>query len=306
MKIKLALLLILTSFISRAQYTKIPDNNFETKLIALGLDSGVADGKVATANIVNVEELYVANLNITDLTGIEDFKNLLSLKCSSNKLKSLDVSKNTMLLYLDCGSNELSSLKMTNNVVMGGLYCASNRLINLDLSNNIGLTNIDCSYNKLVTIDVSKNIKLQKLRISFNVIASVDVSKNSDLKDLDCGHNKLTSLEVSKNLKLQTISCEENQITSLNVSKNPELYSLVCMFNDLKSLDIKNGSPNFHLEAIRNPNLTCIAVDNVEVAIADKSWGKDKQMNFSLNCNDDVGTGGDRQTINVPNNSPGK
>lgn len=306
MKIKLAIFLILTSVISYSQYTKIPDINFETKLIALGIDSGEVDGNVLTASVVNVEELYIANLNIIDLTGIEDFENLLTLKCSSNKLKSLDVSKNTKLLYLDCGSNELSSLKMTNNVMMYGLFCSSNSLINLDLSKSIGLTNVNCSYNELVTIDVSKNIKLEKLDISFNDFIFLDISKNSALKDINCAHNNLTSLEVQNNLKLQRIFCEANQIASLNVSKNPDLYTLVCMFNDLKSLNIKNGSPNFNLEAIRNPNLNCITVDDVDVAIANKSWGKDKQVNFSLNCNNDVGTGGDRQPIEVPDNTARK
>jgi len=302
MKIKITFFLILTSVISYSQYTKIPDINFETKLIALGIDSGVVDGKVLIANVVSVEELRLTDSNITDLTGIEDFKNLLSLKCSSNKLKSLDVSKNSKLLYLDCGHNELSSLK-TNNVVMYGLFCSSNQLTNLDLTKNTELIFIDCSSNKsLINIDFSKNIKLEKLLVRRAGLINLNLSKNIALKDLDCGDNELTNLELFNNLKIQTISCELNKIKSLDFSKNPNLYSLMCSANDLRSLNIKNGSLNFNLQAIMNPKLKCITVDNVDVAMSNKSWGKDAGVNYSLNCNNDVGISDNKETISVPNN----
>ena len=51
--------------------TYVPDDNFEQKLIDLGYDN-ILDDYVATANINNVSSLYIANFNISDLTGIED------------------------------------------------------------------------------------------------------------------------------------------------------------------------------------------------------------------------------------------
>ncbi|HEU4789129.1 MAG TPA: hypothetical protein VFS71_05550, partial [Flavobacterium sp.] len=51
-------------------YTLIPDVNFENKLIALGIDSGVADGKVLTANVDKLTSLNVSSSSISDLTGI--------------------------------------------------------------------------------------------------------------------------------------------------------------------------------------------------------------------------------------------
>jgi len=83
MKTKLLLLLFLASFsIYAQQYTSIPDVNFENKLIALGIDSGTADGKVLTANIIKVKILDLGTTIIYDLTGLEDFSNLETLYCS--------------------------------------------------------------------------------------------------------------------------------------------------------------------------------------------------------------------------------
>jgi hypothetical protein len=74
-------------------YTTIPDQNFENKLIALGIDSGTSDGKVLTSAIASLTSLNVSNSSITELTGIEDF---------------------VALRYLDCGSNQLISLNLKN------------------------------------------------------------------------------------------------------------------------------------------------------------------------------------------------
>ena len=53
-------------------YTYVPDDNFEQRLIDLGFDD-VLDDYVLTENINSVEDLYINNSNISNLTGIEDF-----------------------------------------------------------------------------------------------------------------------------------------------------------------------------------------------------------------------------------------
>ena len=75
-------------------YTLIPDVNFENKLISLGIDSGVTDGKILTSSIASLTSLDVSFSKITNLTGIQNFASLLSLNCSGNQLTNLDISKN--------------------------------------------------------------------------------------------------------------------------------------------------------------------------------------------------------------------
>jgi hypothetical protein len=79
MKTKLLLfLLLLIGTNTFAQYTNIPDANFEKKLIALGIDD-VTDGQVLTSSINTLTSLDVSRSSITDLTGIQDFTALTIL-----------------------------------------------------------------------------------------------------------------------------------------------------------------------------------------------------------------------------------
>jgi len=88
---RLLSILLFIPILGFSQYTAIPDQNFEQALIDLGHDD-VIDGQVLTSNISGVEELYISNQNITDLTGIEDFTALTDLSCGGNELTNLDVS----------------------------------------------------------------------------------------------------------------------------------------------------------------------------------------------------------------------
>ena len=125
----------------QAQYTSIPNQNFEKKLIELGHDD-VLDGRVLTVDIEKVTSLSVSGSwdnkgDILDLSGIESFKKLVSLNCSSNKINYLNLSQNTLLRSLSCGDN---------------------RLTDLDISESNGLEFIFCSINKLNELDIYKKI----------------------------------------------------------------------------------------------------------------------------------------------------
>jgi len=74
--------LLLLSITMFAQYTAIPDANFENALAAY--DDIPGDGQVPTANIDSVFYLNLTGLSISDLTGIEDFVALERLYCGDN------------------------------------------------------------------------------------------------------------------------------------------------------------------------------------------------------------------------------
>ena len=77
MKIILFLIGFLTSIFVMAQdYTLIPDKNFETKLIQLGIDNDGLNGKVLTQDISKIKKLKVDKASIENLQGIEGFKSL--------------------------------------------------------------------------------------------------------------------------------------------------------------------------------------------------------------------------------------
>ena len=140
-------------------YTLIPDPNFEQALIDLGYDSYI-NGKVLTNNINTITSLDVANKNISDLTGIEDFAALENLVCYSNNLTSLNISQNTSLEVLECYNNTLNALDTSQNLSLTELNCSHNNLTNLDVSQNTNLEYIDCINNGLETLSVKNGNNL--------------------------------------------------------------------------------------------------------------------------------------------------
>ena len=73
MKKQLFILLCLP-MIGFGQQTYVPDNNLEAYLEANGMGNGITnDDSVLTANINTIDSLTIGGLNISDLTGIEDF-----------------------------------------------------------------------------------------------------------------------------------------------------------------------------------------------------------------------------------------
>ncbi|HEY6144346.1 MAG TPA: T9SS type A sorting domain-containing protein [Flavobacterium sp.] len=252
MKTKLLFLLFLASLPSFAQYTLIPDVNFENKLITLGKDSGIADGKVLTANISSLTTLNVSSSSITDLTGIQDFLALKTLHCNSNKLNTIDISKNTALTNFDCSSNLLTSLDVSKNTTLTTLYCGINQLKSLDVSTNAALKTLNCSHNNLINIDVSINVALTQLVCNDNQLNILDVSKNTVLKDLNCAYNNIASLEFSKNILLHSVMCEYNKLTNLDITKTEALDNLSCNNNQLTNLDISQNTILYSLICSNN------------------------------------------------------
>jgi len=102
---------LISIFSSFSQSTLIPNVNFEQALINLNIDSDGLNGSILNSDALQVNgHLNVSSKNITDLTGIEAFKNLESLDCSDNILTTLDLSMNDSLLLINAHSNKLTSI----------------------------------------------------------------------------------------------------------------------------------------------------------------------------------------------------
>ncbi|HBH0628734.1 TPA: cell wall-binding repeat-containing protein, partial [Clostridioides difficile] len=103
----------------------------------------------------------VSNPNkIDNLDGIENFRNLEKLDCSSNNLESVDLSKNIKLKYLDISGNKILNIDLKNNNLINELHCDANKLSNLDLKNNKNLVSLFFTSNELTEIDLSNNVNL--------------------------------------------------------------------------------------------------------------------------------------------------
>ena len=159
--------------------TYVPDYYFEQELINLGLDD-VLDDYVLTGNINDLKALDISDLEIEDLTGIEDFTSLTSLNCFQNQLTSLNLRNNTALTNLHCASNQLTSLNVSNNTALTNLHCGNNQLTSLDVSYNTSLTTLLCSGNSLTSLDISNNTALTYLQCIDSQLTSLDVRNGNN------------------------------------------------------------------------------------------------------------------------------
>ena len=302
----ISLLCFLCSFsLLNAQNTSIPDTNLENYLethAADGTDVTVGDaasmgdgiannGLVFTDRIVDVTLLDVSGLEISNLTGIEDFTALETLICSENNLTVLNVSNNQNLITLLCGINDLSSLDVSANINLETLNCLDNQIQNLDVTNNTALKSLTTSSNQLSSIDISNNTDLMSLNISSNRIAGeLIVSNNPDLESLFCSSNQISVLDLSVNTVLKNLDVSKNSLINLDlttintaVCPNPQtdpitlcqgVATINVSRNNLISLIVANGFNDLVsiFDASDNPDLFCIQIDN---GFTPNGWFKD-------------------------------
>lgn len=262
---KLLLLLLLFTGIANAQIVNIPDANFKAKLLAANafnnqiasssppsyLGSAMGYNPIDLNNNGEIEQieaelityLDVSFSNITDLTGIEFFTNLIVLNCNNNQLINLDVTESNSLVYLECNVNQLTSLGITGLSGLKVLYCSVNQLTNLNLTGLNSLEELQCGHNQLSTLNVSEPINLNLLACSNNQLTTLDVTELYNLYVLECTDNPLLNLLI-----------KNNNITwnYLNFSGIPNLQYICADDEDVtfvEQLIISNSYNNCHVNS---------------------------------------------------------
>ena len=275
-------------FFGYAQFTSLPDSNFELALVNLGLDNMV-DGFVLNSSIDTLSSLIVSNYNIESLVGIAAFESLIYLDCSSNNIDTLDLNNN-YLSYLDCSDNQLIELDVSNHLNLQTFKCSYNEFIQIDVTQNTSLLYFECIKNKLTSLDISNNVFLIELWCNDNNLTSLDVA-GIDMYVLICDNNQLTTIDnLSDNISLKHLSCSGNNIASLLLSAHPQLNWLSCSKNQLFQLDISSQLDLNYFFVWDNSNLNCINV--ADVSLANSTWSVwdgqsgniDGHHYFSENC----------------------
>ena len=154
-----------------------PDANFRGYLLAQDYGS---DGVLTDEEIAGITEIFVDNMSIADLTGIEHFTALTHLNCYNNQLTSLDVSHNTELTTLFCHSNQLTSLDVSVCASLNMLYCNDNQIYGENMAALVAsLPNVEDGNGVFRVIDLDSDTEQ-------NVITTTQVAtargKNWDVK----------------------------------------------------------------------------------------------------------------------------
>ncbi|WP_431166137.1 T9SS type A sorting domain-containing protein [Tenacibaculum halocynthiae] len=271
------------------EIVNIPDTNFKDYLLKKSYININEDTEIQIGEAENYSGgIYADNLSISNLTGIEAFKNITGLSVSNNSLVTINLENNQKLNNLTLSSNNLSSINLEKNYKLNQINLNNNKLTEINLTNNIELKKLSIESNFLTYLDLSTNILIEKLWLFDNKITDLDILNCKSLTILQASANKLTTLNLSNNSKLYHINLYNNLLEALDVTNSKVLTELNLNNNNLNKLNISNGNnPSLKsLQAVNNPNLTCIQVDNVSFAntINNDKWYKDNSASYSENC----------------------
>ncbi|WP_461302347.1 T9SS type A sorting domain-containing protein [Aureisphaera sp.] len=192
-----------------AQITFIPDPQFESHLIAAGMDTdGEVNGQVLTADIADETSLIILENGTQDLTGIEDFASLELLNLLKLNITNLDLSQNSNLRDLSLDNITLENLNVSNNLNLQEISLNLDTaqypsdVSELDLSNNSDLEDILINGTKISHLSLVNNTNLSEVRLS-----NLSFMNYLDLKN---GNNSnIFFLRVQSNPNLQCVQVDD-------------------------------------------------------------------------------------------------
>lgn len=216
---------------------------------------------LSDTSINSIEKLDLSNGQISDLSGIEEFKNIRFLNLSNNDVG--DLSKIQELVDLDelnlsnCGITDISVLfpeEKDENKSYSILDLSNNNVSNLnsltkiDLVRELNLANTDLTDSKLAELDgakinslnISKNTKLTDVTLleSLTIDDGASMEKRS-LDKLDLSYNKNIDLTtIPDGLEALYLANMELENDDLNKINYENLVELSLAYNsDITSLD---------------------------------------------------------------------
>lgn len=243
----------------------VPDVAFEARLIDLGLDSdstinqqiSIADAEKATRLELGPSDQFE---DITDLAGIEGFKNLTFLSVYHQDLEEINLSSNSKLDSLYVTANNLIHLDVSGNSNLVVINASSNVMTSIEgLDQAKGLKTLDLSFNDFEHITII-NESLEQVFLGNNLLKTIELNGAPNLRNAMLTTNQLTEVDFSSNTLVETLLLSDNQLTSIDLTQNKELAYLYISSNSLQSLDVSQNQKLVDLRPNRNPDLSCIKI----------------------------------------------
>ena len=213
------------------------------------------NGSLSEAECMEVEELAMPNAGITDLKGVENFRNLqrvdvsqnaigdftpvkdLSslqiLKVNGNAASVLDVTGCSSLKKLYAQNSTFSELHVTGLGSLEEVRIENNHLTDLDLTGLTSLRALSCYGNQLHTLDARPAAALEVLQADSNGMESLLVEGLGNLKTLHCQNNNLQQISLSGLGALEEFNAANNSLTELIVDEASALKTVLAGNNQL-------------------------------------------------------------------------
>ena len=262
------------------RYVRTDDNNKSITMTEEAID--------------NIKTLYISKMNITDLSGIENFINLETLDIQGNNITSIEKVPGEHLLSLSVSKiedikdinlienyNNLYSIEVDGSTleeIPESMKKISNRLLAIEWTNGA-----------LKTVSWVKDFQnLRTLRLENNKISSLEnLSTLKSLSTLDLSGNNIENIdEIGKCTELGTLELNDNNITSLDGISKLALITLYAANNKITDISTLNLGRLSLLDVSNN----CISnFDNIKDVAVDRNYKISGQLiKFDINSGDKV------------------
>jgi hypothetical protein len=249
------IIILLGLFVSVVYYDQavvFVDPNFET---AIREKLNHFGKPIYRSQLLSIVELDLSSRDISNLTGIEHFRNLEVLNLNNNNITEVSALKTlTTLRELDLGYNQMINLRDANLDEIAHI-----NLVSLNLDHNL----IEDENRRIIRLSdispLSEFLSLEALSLQDNTIDDwsplIDLQ---NLKALNIAENKINNIEFLMDFTdLQSLNLRENDIQDI---------SIIADMVDLTYLNLHSNSRIPSLEPLANlENLQKLILRNVPV-----------------------------------------
>lgn len=242
----------------------------------------------------NLKTLSVKNLGLSDVSEIASLIEIRELYIDSNNINSLEsLAACENLRIISVNNNSISDFKgLEHSLELAEVYAESNQINSLTgLDNATVLAFVNLSNNAIQDISILAKSKetLTNLYVNNNQITDIDALKGCvNLKELYINNNLIISLEpLADCTKLEELSAENNSLVSAAGIKNSVNLKYVDLSdNSIKDSSVfnnivQNGFDRLSLD-LSNNEISSLNLPNVEYSFLNVS-GNNIESISSLN-----------------------
>jgi formylglycine-generating enzyme required for sulfatase activity len=245
---------------SFAQEVTIPDLGLNAAIRAA---LQIPTGPLTQQDLLNLTFLDANGRSISNLTGLESARNLVSLELLNNRISNFSLpSSFTNLTFLDVSANPLTNCSFPSGLThLETIFLESTSLTNLTLPAGLtALNELDAVGNRLASLALPGDVtNLVTLNLAFNQLTNIFLPTNlTQLASLDLTFNNLKSLNLPVGLtNLHSFHAGDNQLAFLSFPADMTNLTFVDLGdNQLAGLSIPSPLPHANFLRLVTNKLT--------------------------------------------------
>lgn len=218
-----------------------PDPYFRSSLKSYDYDN---DGYLDIYQLQDIYSLYLNDHRIQDLTGIEYFTRLETLRLTSNDkdikthITKLDLSQNKEISWLDISNCLLDSLDFGDTPSLKSVDLEDSDVTDKSLQTLANIRHLTLDNVPWNSIDVTPLKAVESIQIHESNMTELDVSSSKTLRSLSIQDVPLASLTLGNGKNLKTLYLSATELPLLNLENTSALETLAIMGSTISKLDL--------------------------------------------------------------------